>query len=187
MAFFLLLYSTNKGQTQKITNFIANDLQQRGHQVHVFNSSEIPISLSPDSYDATIIGAPVYKGEFSQDLQRWVSSHAKVLAKKPSAFFSVCLGILQNDPSVQKQERTIVENFFRATHWQPKTWTIFAGALPYSQYKWLLRMFMRRIAKKAGGDTDTSRDYEYTDWSKVRQFAENFLIEISSIGEEYGI
>jgi menaquinone-dependent protoporphyrinogen oxidase len=33
---------------------------------------------------------------------------------------------------------------------------------------------MRRIVAKAGGDTDTSRDYEYTDWADVRTFAEEF-------------
>jgi menaquinone-dependent protoporphyrinogen oxidase len=33
---------------------------------------------------------------------------------------------------------------------------------------------MRRIVAKAGGDTDTSRDYEYTDWNQVRGFARDF-------------
>ncbi len=33
---------------------------------------------------------------------------------------------------------------------------------------------MRRIARKAGGDTDTSKDYEYTDWNDVRGFADRF-------------
>jgi menaquinone-dependent protoporphyrinogen oxidase len=33
---------------------------------------------------------------------------------------------------------------------------------------------MRRIAAKAGGDTDVSRDYEYTDWNDVRDFAVGF-------------
>ena len=27
---------------------------------------------------------------------------------------------------------------------------------------------MRRIAGKAGGGTDTTRDFEYTDWNEVR-------------------
>jgi menaquinone-dependent protoporphyrinogen oxidase len=33
---------------------------------------------------------------------------------------------------------------------------------------------MVRIVRKAGGDTDTSRDYEYTDWTDLRAFAEKF-------------
>jgi menaquinone-dependent protoporphyrinogen IX oxidase len=31
---------------------------------------------------------------------------------------------------------------------------------------------MRRIARKAGADTDTSRDYEYTDWAAVDALVE---------------
>ena len=30
---------------------------------------------------------------------------------------------------------------------------------------------MRLIVGAAGGDTDTSRDYEYTDWQAVDRFA----------------
>jgi menaquinone-dependent protoporphyrinogen oxidase len=30
---------------------------------------------------------------------------------------------------------------------------------------------MRRIAAAEGGETDTSRDYEYTDWAAVERFA----------------
>jgi menaquinone-dependent protoporphyrinogen oxidase len=33
---------------------------------------------------------------------------------------------------------------------------------------------MKRIVRKAGGDTDTSRDYEYTDWGDLRAFADEF-------------
>jgi menaquinone-dependent protoporphyrinogen oxidase len=33
---------------------------------------------------------------------------------------------------------------------------------------------MKRIVSKGGGDTDTSRDYEYTDWEDLRTFAREF-------------
>jgi menaquinone-dependent protoporphyrinogen oxidase len=33
---------------------------------------------------------------------------------------------------------------------------------------------MKRIAAKAGGDTDATRDYEYTDWQDLRGFTEQF-------------
>ncbi len=38
---------------------------------------------------------------------------------------------------------------------------------------------MKRIAAKAGGDTDTTRDYEYTDWSAVNKFALDFSKNLS--------
>ena len=33
---------------------------------------------------------------------------------------------------------------------------------------------MKRIARKAGGATDTSRDYEYTDWAALDEFVDRF-------------
>ena len=44
----------------------------------------------------------------------------------------------------------------------------------YSRYGTLERFVMKRIAKRAGGGTDTSRDYEYTDWDEVASFATAF-------------
>jgi menaquinone-dependent protoporphyrinogen oxidase len=38
---------------------------------------------------------------------------------------------------------------------------------------------MRLIAKRAGGDTDTSVDYVYTDWEEVKRFTERFLEKLS--------
>ncbi len=32
----------------------------------------------------------------------------------------------------------------------------------------------QHIAAKEGGETDTSRDFEYTDWDEVTRFAESF-------------
>lgn len=33
---------------------------------------------------------------------------------------------------------------------------------------------MKRIAAKAGGETDTSHDYDYTDWADLRAFTHDF-------------
>ena len=41
---------------------------------------------------------------------------------------------------------------------------------------------MKRIVAKAGGGTDTTRDYEYTDWNDLRVFAHEFL-NVVPVGE----
>jgi menaquinone-dependent protoporphyrinogen oxidase len=38
---------------------------------------------------------------------------------------------------------------------------------------------MRFIVRMARGDTDTSRDYEYTDWSAVERFASEFAARLA--------
>ena len=47
-----------------------------------------------------------------------------------------------------------------------------AGALRYSKYSLPLKWLMRRIARKAGEETELSQDYEYTDWQQFERFAQ---------------
>ena len=58
---------------------------------------------------------------------------------------------------------------------------MFSGALLYTQYGFLKRRLMKRIAGDKPGDlgTDVSRDYVYTEWDGVTRFAEDFLDELA--------
>jgi menaquinone-dependent protoporphyrinogen oxidase len=61
--------------------------------------------------------------------------------------------------------QTMIDRFLSETGWNPGKIRAVAGALLYRRYNLVLRLMMKRIAEAAGGDTDTSRDYEYTDWA----------------------
>jgi menaquinone-dependent protoporphyrinogen oxidase len=106
---------------------------------------------------------------------RFVREHRQLLEKIPSAFFSVGLAVASRTHDGAAQSRGIVDKFLTATGWHPERVELVAGALPYSKYNFLVRFVMRRISAKEGGDTDTSRDYEYTDWSSVDRFARELV------------
>ncbi len=59
--------------------------------------------------------------------------------------------------------------------WSPTIKETVAGGLAYRRYGLLKRWMMKRIARDAGGDTDTSKNHEYTDWQAVDQFVTEFL------------
>jgi menaquinone-dependent protoporphyrinogen oxidase len=71
--------------------------------------------------------------------------------------------------------RRCADAFLHETGWFPSMVRLTAGALTYSRYGPVRRWIMKRIARKAGGGTDTSRDYEYTDWAKLREDVVVFL------------
>jgi menaquinone-dependent protoporphyrinogen oxidase len=81
---------------------------------------------------------------------------------------------LQQEPNVQRDLSTIIGRFLTGTGWRPTLTKPVAGALLYSRYNPFKRWIMKRIVQKGGGDTDTSRDYEYTDWDDLRAFADEF-------------
>lgn len=175
----LIVYGSSYGQTAKISNYISNELKKLKHDVDIYNSLGVPQSVNPEDYDAIIIGASVMAKGYQKSLKKWVKQNAQVLSKKPSAFFSVCLGILQDEEVVKQQEIKIVKDFLFWSNWQPQTWTIFAGSLLYTQYNWFTKRIMRYISKKAGGETDIFQNYEYTNWNEVANFARTFVSQIS--------
>ena len=168
----LMVYGTTNGHTAKIATAIAGTLREAGIDVEVTEAKRgWP---RPDHYDAVIVAASVHGGKYQRAVRRWARANAAALNRRPGAFISVCLGVLQREERVQQEVRAIMARFLAAAGWQPAFTTTVAGALLYTQYNPLMRWIMKRIAAKAGGDTDTSRDYVYTDWAALRALVEDF-------------
>jgi uncharacterized protein (TIGR00730 family) len=172
MSRILVLYGTSEGHTAKVANRLADTLRAQGGEVDVVDASMS--APDPAGYAGVLVAASVHGGRYQKSVQRWVRTFAPELRDKPTAFMSVCLGILQHEEKVQHEVAAIIERFVNATGWTPSMTTTVAGALPYTRYNWITRWIMRRIARAAGGDTDVSRDYEYTDWEQVESFARAF-------------
>ncbi len=173
MTRLLIVYGTTDGQTGKIARFLSGELASLGAVVDVCNAAES--SPHPGGYDGVIVAASVHASGYQRALVRWVRGHAEPLRAITSAFVSVCLGILQKDLAVHRELGAIINRFEGRTGWKPTRVTIAAGALLYTRYGWLKRAVMRRIARKARGSTDVSRDHEYTDWYELSDFAGEFF------------
>ncbi len=87
-----------------------------------------------------------------------------------------------NDTDSQETARELLAELPTETGWEPDRTLTVAGALKYRQYG-LKRFAMRGIAGRAGGDTDTSRNHEYTDWDDVESFALEFADELVALQE----
>lgn len=182
MAHVIVLYGTTEGQTAKIAQHVASAGRALGHQVDVRHAAELEPGLSLEPYDGAILGASVHEGRHQRYLEAVASEHRAWLGEHSSAFFSVCLAIASPDAQERQAAAALVDRFAERTGWAPAHRAVFAGALRYSQYNWLKRMLMKQIAKKEGGDTDTSRDHEYTDWDAVTEWAEVFFHRLGDAG-----
>jgi len=180
MSKILIVYGTTQGQTEKIACRIKDELLSLGHNVSLFDNDKVFNSIDSRDFDAVIIGASVHLENYQRRLKKWVSVHAQILNHQPSAFFSVSLGVLQNETSVEEEVSKTVNEFLKSTSWKPRRYVIFAGALLYSKYNLISRWVMKCISKNAGGDTDTTKDYEYTNWDAVCRFAREFSSDIQS-------
>lgn len=174
----LVLYGTTDGHTAKVARVLCDALQTEGAEVDLLNAASRVLLPSPEPYDGVIVAGSLHFGGVQHAVKRWVGRHGVDLARRPNAFVLVCLAVLQEDEEVKRDLERIRQRFFEAADWHPDVVKTVAGAIPYTRYGVLKRWLMRRKAAKSGGGTDTTRDYDYTDWHDVRAFAAKFLTRI---------
>jgi menaquinone-dependent protoporphyrinogen oxidase len=174
MTHILIVYGTTDGHTRKIAQVVAENLRAQRCSVDVLDAAGMLRRLSPESYDGVIVAASVHIGDYQRTVANWVRTHAQMLNLLPTAFLSVCLAVVEQGTRPRQEVLRIMRRFLERCGWRPTITKMVAGALPYTRYGWLKRLMMKRIVAKAGGDSDTTRDYEYTDWNDLRAFSRDF-------------
>lgn len=166
--FILIAYGTTDGHTARIAAAAAETLRQTGARVDVRTGQDsLTAWLLPGDYDAVIVASSIHASGFQHEIQEWVAFHHDALNAMPTLFLPVCLSILQPEPAVRAELQGIIDRFLKKTGWKPDATHPVAGALAYRKYGWFKRLVMKRIARQAGGNTDTSRDWVYTDWKDL--------------------
>ena len=171
-----VLYATSEGQTRRIAERIAQRLSADGvtAQAIPIDSNEAE-GIDWDHIRGVCVGASLHAGRHQARAVAFARRYKQQLLAHPSLFFSVSLAAASKNPSEVAEARRIAEGFAAMTGWQPQRIACIAGRLAYTQYGWLTRWFMRRIALKEGESGDTGRDYEYTDWNQVVALADDLI------------
>ena len=167
----LIPYGTTEGLTARISDYVADVIRGHGHEADAVDlkGSEAP---RPDAYDAVIVGASIHMGKHEAYVLDFVRKNRDALERLPSAFFSVSMAAHDNP----EEAEGYIEEFVRETGWRPAKVGLFGGALLYTHYGFIKRHLMKKIVRDKGNpDTDTSRDYFYTEWDGVKHFVEEFL------------
>jgi len=170
----LVIYATREGHTRRIAEYLADAVRKRGLPADLVDASCLPAGFSLEGYSGALVAASVHRQNHEREMVDFVKRRAADLERIPSAFLSISLseaGV--EDPSASPERRAqaaadvemMIQLFLRETAWRPRLVKPVAGALLYSKYNILLRFIMKLIARRAGGGTDTSRDYDYTDWA----------------------
>jgi menaquinone-dependent protoporphyrinogen oxidase len=167
----LIPYGTTEGLTAKISEYVADVVRGHGHEADAVDLKG-SVDPEPEGYDAVIVGASIHMGKHEDYVRDYVRENRGALARIPSAFFSVSMAAHDNP----EEAEGYIEEFVRQTGWRPAKVGLFGGALLYTHYGFIKRHLMKKIARDKGNpDTDTSRDYVYTEWDGVKHFVEEFL------------
>jgi menaquinone-dependent protoporphyrinogen oxidase len=187
MSTVAIVYATREGHSRKIADHLAARLRARGHVTDVVNARSTPHGFDLGRHDAAIVAASIHAGKHEPEMIEFVRKRRLALAGIPVAFLSVSLtettaedthATLEARAKASADVKEMLERFFRETGYRPTHVKPIAGALLYTQYGVLKRFLMKFIAGKGGGPTDTSRDYEFTDWQALDRFADAFADEL---------
>ncbi|CAH0182161.1 Protoporphyrinogen IX dehydrogenase [menaquinone] [Arthrobacter sp. Bi26] len=171
MAKIYIPYGTVEGQTAKIADYIAEVIRANGHQAETADLKHSADPL-PGGYDGVIVAASVHVGKHEGYVADFVKKNRAELERLPSALVSVSMAAQGDEETAEGY----VEKFEQDTGWRPAHVGLFAGALLYTHYGFIKKHVMKKIAKDKGSlDTDTTRDYVYTEWDGVRRFTEDYL------------
>jgi menaquinone-dependent protoporphyrinogen oxidase len=169
---FLIVYATREGQTQKIAEFIAAELTEAGHDVSLHNAYN-DFSFTLTEYDAIICGASLHAGKIESELVKFLETYKETISHMANSFFLVLLAMASKEsPKKEKELAEVRENLKKQLPLEFQSQEMFAGALRYSKYNWFIKLVMKFIAKRESGDTDSSRDYEYTNWQRVKSYVD---------------
>lgn len=175
----LIVYATTDGQTQKISERIAEVLQSKfGHETSIVEV-ENAVDLNPADFDCFIAGASVRYGKHSPDMARYLDDHRDSIAAIPNAFFSVNL-IARKPEKRDLAGNKYLRKFLDRLSYQPRHVEIMAGKLDYPRYRFIDRVMIQLIMKITDGPTDGKSIIEYTDWDQVDRFAEHMADSVSA-------
>ncbi|MBL8067016.1 MAG: protoporphyrinogen oxidase [Armatimonadetes bacterium] len=176
----LIVYATTEGQTRKIAFFAQDAVMSTGRPAEVFDAAHIPPDLDIDDFAGAILAGSLHQGKHQAALAHFARRNATALNALPTLFLSVSLSAVVDDESHRADCQDCIDTFLQETGLRPTECHAVAGALKYVQYDWVKRMIMRSISQHENRETDTSRDYEYTDWVGLKELVVRFVASIPS-------
>ena len=178
-----VFYATREGHTRKVAYRIAEDLRGQGIDTDVMNVREMG-EVNWGLYSAACVAASVHIGKHEPEMVDFVRRFRVQLARLGAAFVSVTLseaGAEDANRSEADRRRCaddvqrMIDLFTKQTGWKPSRTLPVAGALAYTKYNIFVRLLMKRIARKEGAPTDTSRDHELTNWPALDRFVSELV------------
>ena len=169
----LVIYSTTDVHTKIICERIINFSNDR-NKVKIISLNEAT-KLNLSDFDKIIIGASIRYGKHSKELYEFIKLNKSILDIKDSIFFSVNVVARKNEKNTP-ETNPYIKKFLKISNWSPKQIAVFAGKVDYPKYGFLDKYIIKLIMFITKGPTDTTQSYEFTDWSKVDDFAKKLWL-----------
>lgn len=160
----LVTYATRYGSTQEVAETVATALREHG----------LPVELRPmrdvstlEGYGAVVMGAPLYIGQWPNDVKNFLQRFREALTERPVMVFT--LGPTQADPVEWDGVRTQLEQQMAKYVWlKPVAMELFGGRYDPA----LLRFPDSLLAKLPVSPLHNLPASDVRDWGAIRAWSE---------------
>jgi menaquinone-dependent protoporphyrinogen oxidase len=156
----LVAYASKYGSTGGIADTIGKELCSKEVTADVLlikNVSNI------SSYQAVVIGSPVYMGKWMSEAVDFLKENRDILRQVPVAYFLVCMTLAQPTEKKRAEVLSYMDPVLKAVpEIKPVGIGTFAGALHYDNLSWL----NKKILKSKG-----TPEGDFRDWNTIRVWA----------------
>ncbi len=162
----LIAYETAHGSTTATAEAVANALRERGAGVEVRRCREC---RDIEGFDAYIIGAPVWGGNWLGPAKKFVRRHQAALAQHPTAYFhaSGAAGVEESRADVIALMEPRLRKY--APRVEPVAIGAFGGVIDFDLYNLPIRLIMKAIVGRGGHRTYGRHDLR--DWEQISAWA----------------
>jgi menaquinone-dependent protoporphyrinogen oxidase len=135
-------------------------------------SAEAGSTLTPEDYDAFVIGSPLYGGKWLSDAGMFAAIMSERMDAKPVALFSIGTLSLKSPVAGQAEHKAFIDGLVEVA---PKlnvvADSIFSGYFERANLPWYLRI-IDRIAPTPEGD--------HRDWPAIQAWAKSLVPKLAS-------
>jgi menaquinone-dependent protoporphyrinogen oxidase len=160
----LVAYASKYGSTGGVADAIGKELCSKDVAADVrliSNAGEL------SSYQAVVIGSPVYRGKWLPEAVDFLKKNRDALSRVPVAYFLVCMSLAKPTDKTQAEVLAYMDPILKAVpEIKPVAIGSFAGALHYANLSGLNKTILKSMGTPEG---------DFRDWAAIRAWARDPL------------
>ncbi|GAA6207741.1 menaquinone-dependent protoporphyrinogen IX dehydrogenase [Cognatishimia sp. WU-CL00825] len=170
---YLIIFETVEGQTRKIVDQVAQQIQEAGQSFQLFNTKDKFAPLTFEGVDKVILAAPVHERRHPKSFEVLVAANTAELKARKTLMISVSLKAAFPE-SLEEAQDYLTEMEMR-TGFTPDQEVLAAGAVRSESYSYFESQIVQHVAL-AGHDVNLDDGVrEFTDWAQLRTDVQSFM------------
>lgn len=169
----LIAYATTEGQTRKISQAIADQVVELGHEAELLDTARKHRDVHTDDFDSFIVAASVHQDRHQDEIEVFATACLESLTAKPGMFISVSLAAAFEEKAADAA--AYISDFTDRTGWTPDQSLAVAGAVRSDEYDYFQQQILEHIILKDQDELRPDEAQEFTDWAGLASSVKEFL------------